>query len=90
MDDLMHNQAKFSNTILELRGCITKLENELASFNHNYNVIKRNWSGTEFDKATLKLEEIKNTLEKAITDNNNQIKYYENQNDDFASIHTGL
>lgn len=90
MDDLIHNQNNLNDVINNLNSCISKLESELNTFNSEVEVIKRNWSGTEFEKANVRLGEIKETLERAIADNREQVKYYENQNNDFTSIQTGL
>ena len=54
---------------------ITKIEGELETFERNFQIIRANWSGTEFDKAAPKLLEIKTTLERALNDQRSQKNY---------------
>lgn len=90
MADLVYNQAKFEDQIRRLDQNIRKLESELETFNQNYDVVKRNWSGDEFNKAEPKLLEIRKTLETALNDARTQKNYLEGKNADFASQVSGL
>lgn len=90
MADLVYNQAKFNELINRLDSNITKIEGELETFERNFQIIRANWSGTEFDKAAPKLLEIKTTLERALNDQRSQKNYLERKNQDFASQVSGL
>ena len=82
MADLVYNQAKMAETINNLENNLKKLREELETFNTNYDVVKANWSGSEFNKANEKLLEIKKTLE--------QLVYLKQKNADFAEVNSGL
>ena len=84
MADLVYNQAKMAETINNLENNLKKLREELDTFNTNYEVVRTNWSGDDFDKADEKLKKIKETLETAIADNERQKEYLAGQNDEFA------
>ena len=90
MADLVYNQAKMAETINNLENNLKKLREELETFNTNYEVVRANWSGDEFDKADEKLKEIRETLETAIADNERQKEYLEGKNDEFASASSRL
>lgn len=90
MADLSYNQSNFNELISRLDANIKKIEGEIETFNQNFDVIKANWSGDEFDKAEPKLMEIKTTLEKALNDQKSQKNYLETKNSDFAGIVSGL
>lgn len=90
MADIIYNQAKLEEVTNELQGQIKKLTEELETFNQNYEVVKANWSGSEFEKADVKLKEIKSTLETAIADNKQQLVYLKQKNADFAEANSGL
>lgn len=90
MADLVYNQAKFEEQIRRIDQNIKKMESELEEFNQNFDVIKRNWSGDEFNKAEPKLLEIKKTLETALNDSRTQRNYLDTKNQDFASQVSGL
>ena len=90
MADLVYNQAKFEEQIRRLDQNIKKMESELEEFNRNFDVIKRNWSGDEFNKAEPKLLEIRKTLETALNDSRTQKNYLDAKNQDFASQVSGL
>ena len=90
MEDLVYNENKLSETTDNLDNNIRKLREELETFNTNYEVVKANWSGSEFNKANEKLLEIKKTLETAIADNEQQLVYLKQKNADFAEVNSGL
>lgn len=90
MADIIYNQAKLEEVTNELEGQIKKLNEELETFNQNYEVVKANWSGSEFEKADEKLKEIKSTIETAIADNKQQLVYLKQKNADFAEANSGL
>ena len=90
MADIVYNQAKLEEVTNELEGQVKKLQEELEAFNQNYDVVKANWSGSEFETANVKLQEIKTTLETAIADNQQQITYLKQKNADFARATSGL
>ncbi len=90
MEDLVYNENKLSETTDNLDNNIRKLREELETFNTNYEVVRANWSGDEFDKADEKLKKIKETLETAIADNERQKEYLEGKNDEFASASSRL
>ena len=90
MADLVYNQARMTENINNLENNLKKLREELETFNTNQDVVKANWSGSEFNKANEKLLEIKKTLETAISDNEQQIKYLKQKNADFAEVNSGL
>lgn len=90
MADLVYNQSNFDNLISRLNQNIRKIESELEQFEQNYQIIKANWSGTEFEKANQKLLEIKKTLETALNDSKTQKKFLESKNTDFANQVSGL
>ena len=90
MSDLIWSEAKLTNMISLLDRVIAKLEEELETFEKNYEVIRRNWSGDEFNKAEVKLLEIRKTLEKAINDQRQQRNYLQEKNNNFHGIVTGL
>lgn len=90
MADLVYNQSKFDDLISRLNQNIRKIESELEQFEQNYQIIKANWSGTEFEKANQKLLEIKKTLETALNDSKTQKTFLESKNTDFANQVSGL
>ena len=90
MADLVYNQAKFDEQIRRIDQNIKKLESEREEFHRNYDIVKRNWSGDEFNKADVKLMEIDKTLNMAIEDQKKQRNYLEGKNQDFASQVSGL
>lgn len=90
MADLSYNEERFTDLINRLDSNIRKIESELNTFNENYEKIKSNWSGTEFEKVNTKLLEIKETLEVALEDNRKQKQYLEQKNNDFSSQISGL
>lgn len=90
MADLVYSEARFDELIARLDQNIRKIEGELEAFEQNYQVIKANWSGSEFEKADQKLLEIKKTLETALTDNKTQKTFLESKNADFARQTSGL
>ena len=90
MADLVYNQARMTENINNLENNVAKLREELETFNTNYDVVKANWSGSEFNKADEKLLEIKKTLETAISDNEQQLVYLKQKNADFAEVNSGL
>lgn len=90
MADLVYNQAKFTENVNQLESVIKKLEGHLESFNQFYEVIRRNWSGTEFNKADVKLGEVRKTLETALEDNRKQKRYLEQKNNEFSEQVSGL
>ena len=90
MADLVYDQAKMAETTNNLENNLKKLREELETFNTNYEVVRANWSGDEFNKANDKLLEIKKTLETAIADNEQQLVYLKQKNDEFARANSGL
>ena len=90
MADLVYNQARFNELNSRLDANIRKIEGELENFERNFQIVKANWSGTEFDKAEPKLLEIKTTLERALADQRAQKTYLERKNQDFASQVSGI
>ena len=90
MADLVYNQARMTENINNLENNVAKLREELETFNTNYEVVRANWSGDEFDKADEKLKKIKETLETAIADNEQQLVYLKQKNADFAEVNSGL
>lgn len=90
MSDLFYNQSNFENQIASLQQNIAELEGELEVFNTNFETIKANWSGTEFEKAKEKLMEIGKTLEDAINNNKQQLKFLNEKNSRFAETSTRL
>ena len=90
MADLVYNQTRFEEQIRRLDQNIRELESELESFNQNYEVVKKNWMGSEFEKAEPKLLEIKKTLETALNDSKTQRNYLDKKNQDFASQLSGF
>ena len=90
MADLVYNQQRFNEQIRNIDQNIKKLESEREEFQRNYEIVKRNWSGNEFNKANEKLIEIEKTLNKAIEDQTKQRNFLENKNEDFASQVSGL
>lgn len=90
MADLVYSQAKFDELLLRINQNISKIESELEQFEENFQIIKANWSGTEYEKAEVKLLEIKKTLETALSDCKTQKNFLESKNNDFASQVSGL
>jgi len=90
MSDLIWSEAKLSNMISLLDRVIAKLEGELETFEKNFEVVRRNWSGDEYNKAEVKLLEIRKTLEKAISDQRQQKNYLVEKNNNFHGIVSGL
>ena len=90
MADLDYRQSRFDELIGRLDQNIRKIESELETFEENYQVVKANWSGTEFEKADQKLLEIKTSLETALNDNRTQKKFLEEKNASFANQVSGL
>lgn len=90
MADLVYNQARLAEITNRLNTNLRKLQEELETFNSNYEVIKANWSGSEFERASEKLLEIRKSLETAIADNNRQLAYLDQKNADFAEVNSGL
>ena len=90
MSELIWSEAKLTNMISLLDRVIANLEGELETFEKNHDVIKRNWSGDEFNKAEVKFLEIRKTLETAINDQKKQRNYLVEKNNNFHGIVTGL
>ena len=90
MADLVYNQARLAEVTNRLNTNLRKLQEELETFNSNYEVIKANWAGSEFERASEKLLEIRKSLETAIADNNRQLAYLDQKNADFAEVNSGL
>ena len=90
MADLVYSQAGLEEVTNRLDANLRKLRGELETFNQNFDVIKANWSGSEYEKAEAKLLEIRKTLETAIADNNRQLAYLSQKNADFAEVNSGL
>ena len=90
MADLIWSESKLTNMISLLDSVIAKLEEKLDTFDKNHEVIKRNWSGDEFNKAEPKLLEIRKSLVRAIDDNKQQRQYLVEKNNNFHGIVTGL
>ncbi len=90
MADLVYDQAKFDELIRRIEENIKKLEGEKAEFEKNYDIIKRNWSGTEFNIQNEKLLEIGRSIDKAISDQRTQKNYLDQKNYRFASQVSGF
>lgn len=90
MADLIYSQAKFDDLLNTINSNTAKLESELETFNREYEVIKRNWSGSEFDKADLKFQEMKSTIERALSDSRQQKTFLEEKNTSFANTRAGF
>ena len=90
MADLVYNQAKFEDLLGRIDQNLKKLNEEKESYNQNFETVRKNWSGTEYEKAEPKLLEIGETIDKAIEDLTTQKRYLEGQNQDFASQDVGL
>lgn len=90
MADLVYSQAKFEELLRRINQNLQKLNEEKATYAENFDVVRKNWSGTEYEKAEPKLIEMGNTIDKAIEDLTTQKKYLEQQNQDFASQNVGL
>ena len=90
MADLVYNQAKFEDLLSRINQNLEKLNEEKETYNQNFDAVRKNWSGTEYEKAEPKLTEIGTTIDKAIEDLTTQKKYLEGQNQDFASQNVGL
>ena len=90
MADLVYNQAKFEDLLGRINQNLKKLNEEKETYNQNFEKVKSNWSGTEYEKAEPKLLEIGKAIDKAIEDLTTQKRYLEGQNQDFASQDVGL
>ncbi|MBR3661164.1 MAG: hypothetical protein IKN63_04645 [Bacilli bacterium] len=90
MADLVYNQSNFVNQISRLDQNMEKISQELETFIENFNVIKSNWSGSEYQKAEPKLMQIRTTLQTALDDCRTQRNFLESKNQDFASQVSGL
>ena len=90
MADLVWSEAKLNNMISLVDRVIAKLESELETFERNFDVIRRNWQGDEYNKAEVKLLEIRKTLETAISDQKQQRQYLVEKNNNFHGIVSGL
>lgn len=90
MADLVYSQAGLEDVTNRLDSNLKKLRGELETFNENYDIVKANWSGSEYEKADAKLLEIRKTLETAIADNTQQLAYLNQKNADFAEVNSGL
>lgn len=90
MPDLYYNSAKFDELDSRLDANIAKIKQELDEFDRNFELVKKNWSGTEFEKAKPKLLLIKKTIQRALDDQIAQKKYLERKNQDFASRKSGF
>ena len=89
MADLVYDQARFDELIRRIDECIRKLGEEKENFERNYEIVKRNWSGTEFNGANEKLLEIEKTLDNARADQIKQRNYLEQKNAKFARPASG-
>lgn len=90
MADLVYNQAKFEDLLGRINQNLKKLNEEKETYNQNFDTVRKNWSGTEYEKAEPKLTEIGKAIDKAIEDLTTQKRYLEGQNQDFASQDVGL
>ena len=90
MADLIWSEAKLEQTTQRLSQNLKKLEEERECFRKEFEVIKKNWFGDEFNKAEPKLLEIEKTLNRAIEDNQKQMQYLSEKNSNFRGIVSGL
>ena len=89
MADLIYDQAKFDELIRRIDENIRKLESQKESFEREYEIVKKNWSGTEFNTANEKLLEIEKTLNKSLEDQKRQRNYLSQKNSKFARPASG-
>ena len=90
MSDFVWSEAKMGQTTGRLQQNVRKIDEHIDTFDKNFEVIKRNWSGDEFNKAEPKLLEIRKTLQTAKEDNEKQLQYLAEKNSNFHGIATGL
>ena len=90
MADFVWSEAKLGQMTMRLQQNIQKIEEHIEAFDKNYEVIRRNWSGDEFNKADPKLLEIRKTLQTAKDDNEKQLRYLSEKNSNFHGIVSGL
>ena len=90
MADLVYDQEKFETQLRRIDQNIKKLESEKETYEQNMEVVRKNWSGDEFNKAEPKLMEIGKTLDKAIEDQKTQKAFLEQKNSQFANQLSGF
>jgi len=90
MADLVYDQAKFDELIRRLDENISKLESEKESFEREYEKVKKNWSGTEFNSANENLLEMEKTLNNSIEAQKKQRNYLYQKNFKFSKQTSGF
>lgn len=90
MADLIWNESKLRQMIERLNQIIIKLEEKLETFNKNFDIIRRNWSGDEYNKAEQRLLAVKKSLETVLDDERRQKLYLTEKNNSFHDIVSGL
>ena len=90
MAEFVWNQQNLSEQIQRLKQNRSKLQGNLDEYEKQREVVKRNWSGDEFEKADVKMIEAIKTCRDTIDQLDQQIKYLENKNNNFSEIVSGL
>ena len=90
MADLEYNQRNFEDLLNRINNNIKNLEEEQGMFQSAFDVVRRNWSGSEYNKAEVKLLQIEKTLKEVLEGQRKQRDYLSGQNDAFASQRTGF
>lgn len=86
---IRYSQSNFENQLRELVQNLKELDFERENYIRNYNIIKKNWSGNEFNKADVHFIKMKNILDTVITDLTNQKNSLEKRNQEFIKANGG-
>ena len=86
---IRYSQSNFENQLRELVQNLKELDFERENYIRNYNIIKKNWSGNEFNKADVHFMKMKNILDTVITDLTNQKNSLERRNQEFIRANGG-
>ena len=75
MADLVYSQRNFEDLLGRINDNIKELDNELGMFESAFEVVRKNWSGSEYAKAEVKFLEIEKTLKTVLDDQIKQRDY---------------
>ena len=87
--EIRYNQRNFEEQLRDLNQNLKELNYERDIYQKNFDIVKKNWSGDEYNKAEVEFIRMGNTLDKAIRDLTNQKKSLEERNSEFIRVNGG-
>lgn len=81
---IRYTERNFEEQLRDLNQNLGELNNEREAYQKYFDIVKKNWSGTEYtNKAEPKLLAIDTTLDRIINDLTSQKRYLEEKNQGF-------